>query len=280
MINICIIKPNNYIHSLAYLEVAELLHYSILDLKKKSKITYNFIDINSEVTNIIFGAHLLNDEMINSLPGNTIIFNTEQIESINEVWKKRILLLAKKEIIFWDYSEYNLKFLLNKLDIKGKLFEIGFQKNLQRIETKEKKEVDVLFYGSMNNRREKIINNLLKKNVKVKCLFGVYGKERDDWIATSKLVLNLHFYDSKIFEIVRVFYLLINAIPVVSEIDNHTKFNNNYLKGIKKSNYENIERNIFDLLEDENERKSIGINGMNSIKKYPQINFTKSILNL
>ena len=280
MINICIIKPNNYIHSLAYLEVAELLHYSILDLKKKSKITYNFIDINSEVTNIIFGAHLLNDEMINSLPGNTIIFNTEQIESINEVWKKRILLLAKKEIIFWDYSEYNLKFLLNKLDIKGKLFEIGFQKNLQRIETKENKEVDVLFYGSMNNRREKIINNLLKKNVKVKCLFGVYGKERDDWIATSKLVLNLHFYDSKIFEIVRVFYLLINAIPVVSEIDNHTKFNNNYLKGIKKSNYENIERNIFDLLEDENERKSIGINGMNSIKKYPQINFTKSILNL
>ena len=280
MINICIIKPNNYIHSLAYLEIAELLHYSILDLKKKSKITYNFIDINSKVTNIIFGAHLLNDEMINSLPGNTIIFNTEQIESINEVWKKRILLLAKKEIIFWDYSEYNLKFLLNKLDIKGKLFEIGFQKNLQRIETKEKKEVDVLFYGSMNNRREKIINNLLKKNVKVKCLFGVYGKERDDWIATSKLVLNLHFYDSKIFEIVRVFYLLINAIPVVSEIDNHTKFNNNYLEGIKKSNYENIERNIFDLLEDENERKSIGINGMNSIKKYPQINFTKSILNL
>ena len=131
----------------------------------------------------------------------------------------------------------------------------------------------------MNNRREKIINSLLKKNIKVKSLFGVYGKNRDDWIGKSKLVLNLHFYDSKIFEIVRIFYLLINAIPVVSEIDENTKLNHNYLNGIRHSKYESIERNILNLLEDEKERQLIGLNGMNIIKKYPQINFTRSILN-
>tara|TARA_Y100000748_G_C15435442_1_gene464968 strand:+ start:94 stop:945 length:852 start_codon:yes stop_codon:yes gene_type:complete len=279
MINICIIKPNNYIHSLAYLEIAELLHYSVLELNKNSKISYNFIDINPKVKNIIFGAHLLNDDMINSIPSNTIIFNTEQIESINEIWKRRILLLASKGIIFWDYSNHNLDLLLTKLNVKGRLFEIGFQKNLQRIKMNDNKEVDVLFYGSLNNRREKIINNLLKKNVKVKCLFGVYGKDRDDWIGKSKIVLNLHYYESKIFEIVRIFYLLTNAIPIVSEVDENTKLNNNYLKGIKGSNYEDVEKNILSLLENEKERKLIGLNGFNIIKKYPQINFTKSILN-
>ena len=279
MINICIIKPNNYIHSLAYLEIAELLHYSVLELNKSSKISYNFIDINPKVKNIIFGAHLLNDDMINSIPSNTIIFNTEQIESINEIWKRRILLLASKGIIFWDYSNHNLDLLLTKLNVKGRLFEIGFQKNLQRIKMNDNKEVDVLFYGSLNNRREKIINNLLKKNVKVKCLFGVYGKDRDDWIGKSKIVLNLHYYESKIFEIVRIFYLLTNAIPIVSEVDENTKLNNNYLKGIKGSNYEDVEKNILSLLENEKERKLIGLNGFNIIKKYPQINFTKSILN-
>ena len=279
MINICIIKPNNYIHSLAYLEIAELLHYSVLELNKNSKISYNFIDINPKVKNIIFGAHLLNDDMINSIPSNTIIFNTEQIESINEIWKRRILLLASKGIIFWDYSNHNLDLLLTKLNVKGRLFEIGFQKNLQRIKMNDNKEVDVLFYGSLNNRREKIINNLLKKNVKVKCLFGVYGKNRDDWIGKSKIVLNLHYYESKIFEIVRIFYLLTNAIPIVSEVDENTKLNNNYLKGIKGSNYEDVEKNILSLLENEKERKLIGLNGFNIIKKYPQINFTKSILN-
>ena len=279
MINICIIKPNNYVHSLAYLEIAELLHYSVLELNKNSKISYNFIDINPKVKNIIFGAHLLNDDMINSIPSNTIIFNTEQIESINEIWKRRILLLASKGIIFWDYSNHNLDLLLTKLNVKGRLFEIGFQKNLQRIKMNDNKEVDVLFYGSLNNRREKIINNLLKKNVKVKCLFGVYGKNRDDWIGKSKIVLNLHYYESKIFEIVRIFYLLTNAIPIVSEVDENTKLNNNYLKGIKGSNYEDVEKNILSLLENEKERKLIGLNGFNIIKKYPQINFTKSILN-
>tara|TARA_Y100000996_G_scaffold224543_1_gene176652 strand:- start:347 stop:1198 length:852 start_codon:yes stop_codon:yes gene_type:complete len=279
MINICIIKPNNYIHSLAYLEIAELLHYSVLELNKNSKISYNFIDINPKVKNIIFGAHLLNDDMINSIPSNTIIFNTEQIESINEIWKRRILLLASKGIIFWDYSNHNLDLLLTKLNVKGRLFEIGFQKNLQRIKMNDNKEVDVLFYGSLNNRREKIINSLLKNNVKVKCLFGVYGKDRDDWIGKSKIVLNLHYYESKIFEIVRIFYLLTNAIPIVSEVDENTKLNNNYLKGIKGSNYEDVEKNILSLLENEKERKLIGLNGFNIIKKYPQINFTKSILN-
>ena len=279
MINICIIKPNNYVHSLAYLEIAELLHYSVLELNKNSKISYNFIDINPKVKNIIFGAHLLNDDMINSIPSNTIIFNTEQIESINEIWKRRILLLASKGIIFWDYSNHNLDLLLTKLNVKGRLFEIGFQKNLQRIKMNDNKEVDVLFYGSLNNRREKIINSLLKNNVKVKCLFGVYGKDRDDWIGKSKIVLNLHYYESKIFEIVRIFYLLTNAIPIVSEVDENTKLNNNYLKGIKGSNYKDVEKNILSLLENEKERKLIGLNGFNIIKKYPQINFTKSILN-
>ena len=279
MINICIIKPNNYIHSLAYLEIAELLHYSVLELNQNSKISYNFIDINPKVKNIIFGAHLLNDDMINSIPSNTIIFNTEQIESINEIWKRRILLLASKGIIFWDYSNHNLDLLLTKLNVKGRLFEIGFQKNLQRIKMNDNKEVDVLFYGSLNNRREKIINSLLKNNVKVKCLFGVYGKDRDDWIGKSKIVLNLHFYESKIFEIIRIFYLLTNAITIVSEVDENTKLNNNYLKGIKGSNYEDVEKNILSLLENEKERELIGLNGFNIIKKYPQINFTKSILN-
>ena len=279
MINICIIKPNNYIHSLAYLEIAELLHYSVLELNQNSKISYNFIDINPKVKNIIFGAHLLNDDMINSIPSNTIIFNTEQIESINEIWKRRILLLASKGIVFWDYSNHNLDLLHTKLNVKGRLFEIGFQSNLQRIKINDNKEVDVLFYGSLNNRREKIINNLLKKNVKVKCLFGVYGKDRDDWIGKSKIVLNLHYYESKIFEIVRIFYLLTNAIPIVSEVDENTKLNNNYLKVIMGSNYEDVEKNILSLLENEKERKLIGLNGFNIIKKYPQINFTKSILN-
>ena len=110
-------------------------------------------------------------------------------------------------------------------------------------------------------------------------MFGVYGKERDDLIAKSKLILNMHMYNSKIFEIVRVFYLLSNSIPVITEVGSDTKFNNDFLDLICKSTYENIEKNIIYLLESDKKRFELGENGLNAIKKFPQIKFTEQILN-
>ena len=57
------------------------------------------------------------------------------------------------------------------------------------------------YYGWTVSDEDVLYHKLIEKNIKVKCLFGVYGKDRDDWIAKSKLVLNMHMYDSKIFEI-------------------------------------------------------------------------------
>ena len=279
MINVCLIKPKNYIHYLALQELAELIHFSVLELGLKSQITFNYCDNNPSTKNIVLGAHLLNDNLIEDIPENTIIFNTEQIESITENWKKKILNLARKNIIFWDYSQYNLDYLSKTINIKGKLFQIGYQKELNRINHNIDKNIDVLFYGSINTRREHIINKLKDRKINVKTLFGVYGKERDDLIAKSKLILNMHMYDSKIFEIVRVFYLLSNSIPVLTEVGSDTKFNNDFLDLICKSTYENIEKNIIYLLENDKKRIELGENGLNAIKKFPQIKFTEQILN-
>ena len=279
MINVCLIKPKNYIHYLALQELAELIHFSVLELGLKSQITFNYCDNNPSTKNIVLGAHLLNDNLIEDIPENTIIFNTEQIESITENWKKKILNLARKNIIFWDYSQYNLDYLSKTINIKGKLFQIGYQKELNRINHNIDKNIDVLFYGSINTRREHIINKLKDRKINVKTLFGVYGKERDDLIAKSKLILNMHMYESKIFEIVRVFYLLSNSIPVLTEVGSDTKFNNDFLDLICKSTYENIEKNIIYLLENDKKRIELGENGLNAIKKFPQIKFTEQILN-
>ena len=279
MINVCLIKPKNYVHYLALQELAELIHFSVLELGLKSQITFNYCDNNPSTKNIVLGAHLLNDNLIEDIPENTIIFNTEQIESITENWKKKILNLARKNIIFWDYSQYNLDYLSKTINIKGKLFQIGYQKELNRINHSIDKNIDVLFYGSINARREHIINKLKDRKINVKTLFGVYGKERDDLIAKSKLILNMHMYDSKIFEIVRVFYLLSNSIPVLTEVGSDTKFNNDFLDLVCKSTYENIEKNIIYLLENDKKRIELGENGLNAIKKFPQIKFTEQILN-
>ena len=280
MFNICIIKPKDYIHYQAFTEIAELIHFSLLNLNCKSSITFNHLDTNPEKKNIIFGGHLLNNDLINKVPNNSIVFNTEQIESNTEEWRERIIKLANRNIELWDYSLFNIKFTQDKTNIKAKLFEIGYQRELNRITHKKTKKVDVLFYGSINDRRKIIIDKLIEKNIKVKCLFGVYVKDRDDWIAKSKLVLNMHMYDSKIFEIIRVFYLMTNGVPVVAEYDDKTKINNNFLMGIKTVPYNELVEMIVHLVNSENEREELGHNGLLEIKKYPQEQFTKKILNL
>ena len=49
----------------------------------------------------------------------------------------------------------------------------------------------------------------------------MYGRELDQYIARSKVVLNLHFYEKASFEIFRVSHLLANHKCVVTEADDY-----------------------------------------------------------
>jgi hypothetical protein len=76
----------------------------------------------------------------------------------------------------------------------------------------------VLFYGSLNERRTRKLHDLLDAGLKVKVLpLGTYGAERDECIANSKVVLNVHYYTPGIMEIVRLSYLWANRKCVVTE---------------------------------------------------------------
>ena len=57
----------------------------------------------------------------------------------------------------------DLKFKRN--NIEGKLFNIGYQKELNRIKPSTGKDIDVLFYGSINPRRKYIIDKLIENKI-------------------------------------------------------------------------------------------------------------------
>lgn len=98
------------------------------------------------------------------------------------------------------------------------LLPLGYHPKLQRIRHRpeREKDADILFYGSMNARRQSVLQRL-DRNCRVRSLFGVYGEERDRWIARSRILLNIHFYEVKILEQVRLSYLLNNECFVITE---------------------------------------------------------------
>ena len=167
--NICLVKPDNYIHSFAFLELGELLYYSLQELGHE--VTFGFNNLEPTATNILIGCHLLDPSFITQIPPSTIILNTEQIYGETD-WNKPIFEWTKHFQI-WDYSPKNIE-KLNQMGIeRTRLLRIGFQKELARLSINKPNEVDVLFYGSVNERRKTVLGGLEARGIKVKVLFGV-----------------------------------------------------------------------------------------------------------
>ena len=273
--NICLIKPDQYIHSLAFTELAELLLYSLQELGFEVQIQFNELDNNA--CNILIGCHLLDTALIKSVPKSSIIINTEQIYADFTNWNLPIMEWVK-HFETWDYSERNIiKF--HELGLRGiKHLKIGFQKELVRIPKSSVQDIDVLFYGTMNERRITVVNLLKAAGLKVHTAFGIYGPERDQLISRSKIVLNNHFYHSHIFEIIRVFYLMTNSVAVVGEVNPSTSIDPIYLNGIYGVPYLDLHKACLELLEDSARRTKLRQNALETIQQFPQKKFTAELL--
>ncbi len=275
MIFIVVVKPQNFIHYKAFIELADLLKFSLIENGLDSEIVYNKIPRESK--NIIIGAHLMSEEMIPIIPKDSIIFNTEQVVS-GDTNCNEIVYKFAREFKMIDYSEENIQKFKELGFDNVEYLRIGFQKELRRVKKELHQDVDVLFYGTLNNRRRKILKDLIDQGICVKHLFGVYGEERDQWISRSKVVLNMHFYESKIFEIVRVFYLMTNSVAVVSEIDSGTKIDPIYVDGVHGAPYDKLVTECLGLIKDEKYRINLQNKAFETIFRYPQHEYTNRVI--
>lgn len=164
---------------------------------------------------IMFGANNVHDPD-GKIPKDAIIFNSEQIAAQNGVSEQMSNYEQYKKMVVWDYSEANIA-KMRAFGLERTVHcPIGYVPSMSCIEPAEE-DIDVLWYGSVNDRRREILDALDNSGLKVKRLFGVYGAERDKVIARAKVVLNLHFYEHAVFEIFRCSHLFANSKCVVTE---------------------------------------------------------------
>lgn len=130
----------------------------------------------------------------------------------------------------------------------------------------------------MNARRAEILNRIKEKGLIVKHIFGIYGPERDDYISRSKLVMNIHFYESQIQEIIRLFYLASNSIPILSENNSTTKQEAQWCDAIPSATYHNLVDECFHMIHSETQLCTIGADIHSRISEFPQRIFTEKAL--
>lgn len=210
--NVCLIQPSGYIHSLAFYETGLLLQFSLQSLG--FECSYQTNQVEPHATNILLGYNVVDDA--NQIPDcEYIVYQLEQLSEKEGWFKTAYMEIFRRAAEIWDYSTENIAFLRSRGLSAVRHLPFGFHERLESIAPTEP-DIDILFYGGVNVRRQKILE-ALAQHFRVHVLTGCYGPERDVFIARSKMVLNIHFYEAQIMEQPRVSYLLNNKRFVLSE---------------------------------------------------------------
>ena len=180
-------------------------------------------ELNGNSVNILFGTCQIPrlDEF--RPPANSIIFNLEQMTTPSP-WHTEQYVEHLKRHTVWEYSHRNARYFRKSLGMDNVVeVRLGYVPEMTRLKGGFPQDIDVLFYGAVNERRKKILETLSRTKLRLGILQGEYGTQRDYAIARSKLVLNVHYYTPATLEVPRLGYLWANHKPVVSELQKETE---------------------------------------------------------
>lgn len=205
----------------AFADLGLPLYHSLKRLGYEPQVLNNAVCRGA--TNIILGLCDCSGVPLDAIPENSIIYNLEQlVEGSKGVNSFYIDACSKFKV--WDYSQENIKRFKDKFGIDGvEYVPMGYCPEMSRIDPEYPKDIDVLMYGAINERRRDLIARLREAGVNAVAFQGLFGVERDIMIARSKIVLNAHYYLPGIQEIIRLGYLWANKKCVVCECNPDTE---------------------------------------------------------
>lgn len=262
-----IVSPAGFEHSEAFRETAEAIDSALRELGHESVVSTSAVPHR---INIILGANLLLPT--DPMPERAIIYNLEQITAGSPWMTSQYLgLLGRSRV--WDYSATNVRELAN-LGITVRHVPLGGCPEWTRI-PRLPETIDVLFYGSPNERRHRILEDLFRRGLRVEGLMNGFGAARDDFIARSKIVLNMHYFDSQIFEFVRVGYLLANRRCVVSELSLNAAEDAPFAHSVAFAPYDRLVATCHYLIDHEAERRRLEAAGFELMSKRRQVDYLR-----
>ena len=136
---------------------------------------------------------------------------------IHKIVKHDYIAIQTEQMNAKGTTEY-LEFLNNAIAVRDwrTNFRIGYSDEW-RLEMEQAKDIDVLFFGEMNERRENVIHSINDNGIEVNVLTGIYGSELQSFVMRSKIVLSIHYYEHPENDMPRIAPLLSNRAFVIAE---------------------------------------------------------------
>lgn len=182
----------------------------VFDLNKELVVKYEsdiFILFYPEIYDYKFETGNIESIVI---PKKYILFQLEQ--GIGFFKKPAFLQLLNNTDHILEFTVYNINkyaHLSNTLKYVYPNTPLPLSKLNKYIDIKSKAEqlydtceYDLIFYGSPNLRRQKILEQLQQK-YNIHIFNGIVNEERDNIVKKGKILINLHYYDDNVLETCR-----------------------------------------------------------------------------
>jgi hypothetical protein len=259
-VHLVLVEPDNYPHGAGLADFMVALAHAFAELGCDAEIMRNRFSRRS--VNLVFGAHLIaSREVAAGMPANSVLVNLEQLRG-SRLETNPIYLDLLTRLPVWDYSARNIAELV-ALTGNPRVVHmgVGYVPEMRQLPSVAAQPTDVLFYGSMNERRRAVLQSLQLAGLSVRHLFGIYGPDRDRAIAEAKVVLNMHFFESGIHELIRTSHLLANAKAVVCECNADTEIDEDVRRAVVAVPYAELAGACIALAGDEAGRRDVEQNG-------------------
>ena len=123
----------------------------------------------------------------------------------------------KNATTIFDYSKMNITNYPEELKDKTLYLPIPlFDEKNPKVVSNIEKEYDVLFFGGLNDRRQKIMEYLKgNTDMNIRIVTNVFGEDLYDIIKKSHIVLNIHFKEKSLLETARIHDCIRQSNPLI-----------------------------------------------------------------
>ncbi len=187
-------------------------------------------------------------------PARTVLFNMEQLGS-DSPWAGQGYVPALAGWTVADYSSVNAQQLRAANGPAQRVHEIPIVPCSSVIfapagqsESALAPSVDVLFFGTPNPRRERIFADLRAAGLSVEVVSGAYGWELAPALQRARVVLHVHFYETRLFPVARMLQPVASAVPVLCETSLCPTLSDWSNSGIVFADYDELVPACIDLL--------------------------------
>lgn len=243
IVNVTIISANIPFIKAVFADCIESMANSLRQLGCTAYITEN--TLVEEIVNIVWGigTHYSKEyDLYRDMTNNykIIFMNMEQLGGGSALLDSEYYhLLANNK--YFDYCFKNINYLrtISGLELNAQEFPL-LPISVENIAKESINEYDFAFFGAMNYRREKILKEFTNNGYSIKVINGKYGNDLSNELLECKALLNVHYYETSLFEVARCIRPISMHMPILSEISYMPESVNWASSGIVFSEYSEL----------------------------------------